>query len=191
MASSRERAGVINSSQVSTCPAEPSSPDRRSSLQGTGPRRSGASRRCDDAGTRRSRAGFEAVAPTFRRASGRSIRPHPPGVCRWPSFRWRRALSPRFGAASRGLYASVRGGESPCRGVRHGPLRLGGRPAPYDDAVERTTLPIFELGVLLLVAALAGWLARRLRLPAIVGYLALGVLVSPFTPGYVADHEQL
>jgi CPA2 family monovalent cation:H+ antiporter-2 len=57
--------------------------------------------------------------------------------------------------------------------------------------VERTTLPIFELGVLLLVAALAGWLARRLRLPAIVGYLAVGVLVSPFTPGYVADHEQL
>jgi len=57
--------------------------------------------------------------------------------------------------------------------------------------VERTTLPIFELGVLLLVAALAGWVARRLRLPAIVGYLAVGVLVSPFTPGYVADHEQL
>ena len=57
--------------------------------------------------------------------------------------------------------------------------------------METTTLPIFELGVLLLVAALAGWLARRLRLPAIVGYLAVGVLVSPFTPGYVADHEKL
>ena len=57
--------------------------------------------------------------------------------------------------------------------------------------MEPTTLPIFELGVLLLVAALAGWLARRFRLPAIVGYLAVGVLVSPFTPGYVADHGQL
>lgn len=57
--------------------------------------------------------------------------------------------------------------------------------------MEATTLPIFELGVLLLVAALAGWLARRFRLPAIVGYLAVGVVVSPFTPGYVADHEQL
>jgi len=57
--------------------------------------------------------------------------------------------------------------------------------------MEATTLPIFELGVLLLLAALAGWLARRVRLPAIVGYLAVGVLVSPFTPGYVADHEQL
>jgi CPA2 family monovalent cation:H+ antiporter-2 len=63
--------------------------------------------------------------------------------------------------------------------------------APYDAHVEPTTLPIFELGVLLLVAALAGWLARRLRLPAIVGYLVVGVFVSPFTPGYVADHGQL
>jgi CPA2 family monovalent cation:H+ antiporter-2 len=57
--------------------------------------------------------------------------------------------------------------------------------------VEPTTLPIFELGVLLLVAALAGWVARWFRLPAIVGYLAVGLLVSPFTPGYVADHRQL
>jgi CPA2 family monovalent cation:H+ antiporter-2 len=57
--------------------------------------------------------------------------------------------------------------------------------------VEPTTLPIFELGVLLLLAAVAGWFARRLRLPAIVGYLAVGVVVSPFTPGYVANREQL
>jgi CPA2 family monovalent cation:H+ antiporter-2 len=57
--------------------------------------------------------------------------------------------------------------------------------------MEPTTLPIFELGVLLLVAAVAGWTARRLRLPAIVGYLAVGLLVSPFTPGYVADRNQL
>ncbi|HEX5015896.1 MAG TPA: cation:proton antiporter [Candidatus Limnocylindrales bacterium] len=57
--------------------------------------------------------------------------------------------------------------------------------------MEASTLPIFELGVLLLLAASAGWIARRVRLPAIVGYLGVGVLVSPFTPGYVADHEQL
>src|SRR5258707_4465920 len=57
--------------------------------------------------------------------------------------------------------------------------------------MDPTALPIVELGVLLLVAALAGWLARRVRLPAIVGYLAIGVLVSPFTPGYVADHDKL
>jgi K+:H+ antiporter len=63
--------------------------------------------------------------------------------------------------------------------------------ATYDARMEATTLPIFELGLLLLVAALAGWVARRFRLPAIVGYLVVGVAVSPFTPGYVADHEQL
>jgi Kef-type K+ transport system membrane component KefB len=57
--------------------------------------------------------------------------------------------------------------------------------------MEPTALPILELGVLLLLAALAGWLARRARLPAIVGYLAIGLLVSPFTPGYVADHDKL
>src|SRR3989475_8407223 len=57
--------------------------------------------------------------------------------------------------------------------------------------MEPTALPILELGVLLLLAALAGWLARHVRLPAIVGYLAIGLLVSPFTPGYVAAHDQL
>ena len=36
-----------------------------------------------------------------------------------------------------------------------------------------------------------GWVARRLGLPAVVGYLLLGVAVSPFTPGYVADREQI
>ena len=34
-------------------------------------------------------------------------------------------------------------------------------------------------------------MARRLGLPAVVGYLAVGLLVSPFTPGYVADADQL
>src|SRR5512135_2365316 len=28
-------------------------------------------------------------------------------------------------------------------------------------------------------------------LPAVVGYLVLGLAVSPFTPGYVADRERL
>ena len=57
--------------------------------------------------------------------------------------------------------------------------------------MEPSALPIFEIGVLLLLAAVAGWLARYVRLPAIVGYLAVGLLVSPFTPGYVADHDKL
>src|SRR5262245_4997893 len=57
--------------------------------------------------------------------------------------------------------------------------------------MDHTAGPILEIGVLLLAAVVAGWLARRAGLPAVVGYLALGVIVSPFTPGYVADREQL
>ena len=57
--------------------------------------------------------------------------------------------------------------------------------------VELTSPGIFELGLVLLLAALAGWLARRVGLPAIVGYLAVGLALSPFTPGYVADRHQL
>jgi CPA2 family monovalent cation:H+ antiporter-2 len=57
--------------------------------------------------------------------------------------------------------------------------------------MDHTAGPILEIGLVLLGAVLAGWLARRVGLPAVVGYLALGIFVSPFTPGYVADHDQL
>jgi CPA2 family monovalent cation:H+ antiporter-2 len=50
---------------------------------------------------------------------------------------------------------------------------------------------ILDVGIVLLLAAGAGWLARALSLPAVVGYLAVGLAISPFTPGYVADREQL
>ena len=62
---------------------------------------------------------------------------------------------------------------------------------PYDRAVAETTLPILEVGALLLAAGGAGWLARRIGLPAVVGYLLVGLFLSPFTPGYVAEHDQL
>ncbi|MFZ5492434.1 MAG: cation:proton antiporter [Pseudomonadota bacterium] len=39
----------------------------------------------------------------------------------------------------------------------------------------------------LLLAFLAGLVAVRLRLPALVGYLVAGVAIGPFTPGFVAD----
>jgi CPA2 family monovalent cation:H+ antiporter-2 len=45
--------------------------------------------------------------------------------------------------------------------------------------------------MILLLAVGAGWLARRLGLPAVLGYLGAGLIVSPFTPGYVADRNQL
>jgi len=57
--------------------------------------------------------------------------------------------------------------------------------------VETTAPAIFEIGFVLLVAAIAGWLARRAGLPSVIGYLATGLLVSPFTPGYIADRHQL
>ena len=52
-------------------------------------------------------------------------------------------------------------------------------------------VPILEIGVVLLVAGIAGDVSRRLGMPAVLGYLAVGLLVGPFTPGYVADKHQI
>jgi hypothetical protein len=41
----------------------------------------------------------------------------------------------------------------------------------------------------LVLAFVFGMLAHRMRLSPLVGYLAAGVLVGPFTPGFVADAE--
>ncbi|HET7092700.1 MAG TPA: cation:proton antiporter [Thermomicrobiales bacterium] len=46
---------------------------------------------------------------------------------------------------------------------------------------------IGTLAVGLAAALLGGLVAHRLRLPAVVGYLLAGVVVGPFTPGFVAD----
>ncbi|RYF33865.1 MAG: sodium:proton antiporter, partial [Comamonadaceae bacterium] len=37
------------------------------------------------------------------------------------------------------------------------------------------------------LALLLGFVAARLKLPALVGYLVAGVLIGPYTPGFVAD----
>lgn len=58
-------------------------------------------------------------------------------------------------------------------------------------ALIDTSRYVLDLGLVLLLAAGCGYLARKAGLPAVVGYLLVGVLVSPFTPGYVADREQL
>lgn len=50
---------------------------------------------------------------------------------------------------------------------------------------------VLDFGVVLLAAATLGFVARKLGLPAIVGYLITGLAVSPFTPGYIADSGQL
>jgi CPA2 family monovalent cation:H+ antiporter-2 len=52
----------------------------------------------------------------------------------------------------------------------------------HDDLPLITTIAA-GLGL----ALVFGFLAVRLRLPALVGYLFAGVLIGPFTPGFVAD----
>ena len=52
-------------------------------------------------------------------------------------------------------------------------------------------VPVLEIGVVLLVAGLVGVGARLLGLPAVVGYLVVGLAIGPFTPGYVADKHQI
>jgi CPA2 family monovalent cation:H+ antiporter-2 len=48
---------------------------------------------------------------------------------------------------------------------------------------------IATIAVGLAVAFALGLVAQRLRLPPIVGYLLAGVVVGPFTPGFVADQR--
>jgi CPA2 family monovalent cation:H+ antiporter-2 len=50
---------------------------------------------------------------------------------------------------------------------------------------------ILGLGGAVAAALLGGAIAVRLRQPAIVGYLVAGVLIGPFTPGFVGDVEQI
>jgi CPA2 family monovalent cation:H+ antiporter-2 len=46
---------------------------------------------------------------------------------------------------------------------------------------------IATIAVSLTFAFIGGFIAVRLRLPPLVGYLLAGIAVGPFTPGYVAD----
>ena len=46
---------------------------------------------------------------------------------------------------------------------------------------------IVTMAAALGMALLLGFVALRLKLPALVGYLMAGVLIGPFTPGFVAD----
>jgi len=46
---------------------------------------------------------------------------------------------------------------------------------------------IATISMSLLFAFGGGWIASRLKIPPLVGYLLAGIAVGPFTPGYVAD----
>ncbi len=52
-------------------------------------------------------------------------------------------------------------------------------------AAQPVLLTTIAIG--LLAAFVAGYVARRIGLPPIVGYLVAGMAIGPFTPGFVAD----
>lgn len=71
---------------------------------------------------------------------------------------------------------------------------LLGRPLTGQAGKGLTDLPHETPLITTLVAGfglafLFGLLAQRLKLPLIAGYLLAGVLIGPFTPGYVADMD--
>src|SRR6188472_2884705 len=53
--------------------------------------------------------------------------------------------------------------------------------------MSHETALLLTIAVGLGLAFVLGVLAARLRLPPLVGYLIAGVLIGPFTPGFVAD----
>jgi CPA2 family monovalent cation:H+ antiporter-2 len=58
-------------------------------------------------------------------------------------------------------------------------------------SVVETAPLVLNVGVVLAAAASMGFAARKVGLPSVIGYLLTGLLVSPFTPGFVADNNQI
>ena len=50
---------------------------------------------------------------------------------------------------------------------------------------------ILNVAVAVAIALVGGLIAHRLRQSVIVGYLLAGVVIGPFTPGFVGDREQI
>jgi CPA2 family monovalent cation:H+ antiporter-2 len=57
------------------------------------------------------------------------------------------------------------------------------RVVPHHNSLIET------IAIALALAAIGGYVAARLRLPPLVGYLLSGIAVGPFTPGFVADRH--
>lgn len=57
--------------------------------------------------------------------------------------------------------------------------------------MESETSLLLDVSVAFGLALIGGWTATRLRLPAIVGYIAAGAVISPVTPGFDSDIERL
>ena len=50
---------------------------------------------------------------------------------------------------------------------------------------------LINITLALVVAFIGGVIARRMGLPTIVGYLLAGIIIGPFTPGFVGDVETI
>jgi len=55
--------------------------------------------------------------------------------------------------------------------------------------MNHETSLLATIAVSLVFAFFGGFIAVRLHLPAIIGYLLAGIIVGPFTPGFVADSK--
>lgn len=54
------------------------------------------------------------------------------------------------------------------------------------------TFPLIaNVAIALTVAVIGGWLASSLRQSPILGYLLAGVIIGPFTPGFVGDQQEI
>jgi len=50
---------------------------------------------------------------------------------------------------------------------------------------------LLNIAIALVVAFFGGLVARRLGLPTIIGYMLAGIVIGPFTPGFVGDTETI
>lgn len=57
--------------------------------------------------------------------------------------------------------------------------------------MESQTGLLVDVTVALALALAGGWLAARIGVSSILGYIAAGVVISPFTPGFVGDLDRL
>ena len=57
--------------------------------------------------------------------------------------------------------------------------------------MENDTSLLVDLVAAIAVALAGGWFASRIGLSSIAGYVAAGMVISPFTPGFVGDIDRL
>ena len=98
-----------------------------------------------------------------------------------PCRRPRRQRRPGSGIVRRPTTARRRAGRTRASPAQH-PRIPGG-------AMDHEPVLITTIAIGLTAAFIGAFIARRLHLPAIVGYIAAGVAIGPFTPGFVADQD--